>query len=277
MNQFIRVNTVSCMLVALLAASFFGLNGSAVGETQSSDIPLITVSGKNRVLKDIVAEVAKQSGYRIEISESLLGQNIGGEYIDMGLEVFFRRILKGNDLFQLVDMENKTIKILATARKQGRILVVEADSGGSGEDVWLDGDPNKTTRELLQDRAEAYGNYDPAKQTLDGEPGKTTGDLLTDRDEAFSNYDPAKQPLDDESGKTTGDLLRERDEAFLSYDPAKQSLDGEPGKTTGDLLKERDEAFSNYDSFKQPLDGELEKTFQDLLDERDRAFAKRTH
>lgn len=276
-NLFIRVSTVSCALITLLLASFFSLNVSVAGETQSFDIPLVTVSGKDRALKDIVGEVARQSGYRIEISESLLSQKIGGEYIDTDLEVFFRRVLKGSDVFQVVDMRNKIIKILASVRTKGRVLVVEADSGGRGEDVWLDGEPNKTNRELLQARVEAYENYDQAEQTLDGESNKTTGDLLKERDEAFSSNDPATQFLDDESGKTTGDLLKERDEAFLSYDLAKQLLDGESNKTTGDLLKERDEAFSNYNPLKQPLDGELGKTFQDLLDERDRAFAKRTY
>lgn len=261
------------LLVSFLVMSFFCLAGYAVSEPQPSDVPLVNISGANRPLKDIVREVSRQSGYRIEISESLLGIKVGGEFVDVDLATFFRRLFRGSNVFQIIDQESKAILVYTTLRnQQDRILVVETDRQGNVGDNWLDGEPGKTNKDLLQERLEVFKNYNPAEHELDGEPGKTSQDLLDERAAAFEKYNPATAVLDGESGKTTADLLKDREEVFKDYDPAQHGLDGFPEKTTQDLLDERTEQFKNYDASKHDLDGQPGRTFQDLLDERDRVF-----
>jgi len=259
--------------------SFSSLDTYAEAVPQVTEAPLVTINGGGRTLKEIIKEVAVQSGYKIEISESLLRQKVTGKFVDTDIEVFFNRVLKGTDIFQVIEPENKIIKLFVTARTQERIMVVEADGNGAAGDHWLDsgldGEPGKTNSELLQARDEAFQDYNPGEQILDGEPGKTTQDLLDDRAAAFEKYDQATVKLDGESEKTTQDLLNERAAAFEKYDPATVELDGQPGKTTQDLLDDRAEHFKDYNANKQALDGEPGKTFQDLLDERDRVFKER--
>ncbi|MEA3469836.1 MAG: hypothetical protein U9R57_16665 [Thermodesulfobacteriota bacterium] len=261
------------LLVACLGMSFVCVDGYAASEHQVSDVPRVNISGDNRPLKDIVREVSKQSGYRIEISESLLSIKVSGEFVDVDISTFFRRLMRGSDVFQVIDQESKAILVYTTLRnQQDRILVVDTDRQGNVEDNWLDGEPGRTNKELLQDRLEVFKNYNPADYGLDGEPERTSQDLLDERAAAFEKYDPAVVVLDGESGKTTADLLRDREEAFKKYDPVRNVLDGFPGKTTQDLLDEQTEQFKNYDASKYDLDGQPGRTFQDLLDERDRVF-----
>jgi len=244
-------------------------------------IPVVNIYGKNRLLREILWEVSKQSGYKIEIGESLLDQKVNGRYVDATIDNFFHRLLKGRDVFQVVDPDQKIIKIHSTARKNERALVVKAvaDNQGSAEDRWadngLDGEPDKTYENLIQAQAAVFKNYNPAEHVLDGEPGKTTQDLLDEKAAVFAEYNPARIALDGEPGKMSGDLLKARAAVFRRYDPAKQALDNDPAKTDKDLLDERAAVFAAYDPARQPLDGQPEKTWQNLLDERDQVFSKR--
>lgn len=279
-KKVVFVDTV-IFLIFFSVIGFFCLDTYAANVQQKTEDAVVNISGGDRTLKVIIREVAVQSGYRIEISESLLEQKVSGKFVNTDIGVFFNRVLKGSDIFQIIDQENKTIKLFVTARSQDRILVVEVDSNdavGSVGSYWLDsgldGEPGKTNRELLQARDEAFQHYNFREQVLDGEPGKTNQDLLDEQRAVFENYNPDTGALDGEPGKTTGDILRDREKAFENYDSAKHNLDGEPEKTVQDLLDNRDKQFENYDPNTQPLDGEPGKTFQDLLDERDRVYGK---
>jgi hypothetical protein len=239
---------------------------------------VVSISGAGRSLKEIIQEVAAQSGYRIEISESLLDQQVTGKFVNTDIEIFFNRVLRGSDIFQIIDQGNKTIRLFVTARTQERILVVEAEHDDIVESYWLDsgldGEPDKTNKELLQARDEVFQNYNFGEQILDGELEKTNQDLLDEREGIFENYNADTYELDGQPGQTTGDILRARKKTFENYDSAKHNLDGEPGRTTQDLLDNRKKQFENYDPNSQPLDGEPTKTFQDLLDERDRVYGR---
>lgn len=239
---------------------------------------VVSINGEGRTLQQIIGDVAHQSGYKIEISESLLGQKVSGRYENISIEDFFVRVLKGNDVFQVFDQQKKMIKIVVTTRKSGRIMVVQSDENAVVTMDWLDseldGESGKTNRELLKERRETFRDYTPADQELDGESGKTAQDLLDEREKMIQNHDPLTVSLDGESGKTTGDLLQERKEMLESHNPAQQPLDGELGKTVGDLLGARDKDYENYSPENLSLDGEPNKTLQNLLDERDRVYAK---
>ena len=247
----------------------YAVNGSSYTKT-----PLVKIEGRNRSLREIVWEVSQQTGYKIEIGESLLDQKVNGRYADASVDTFFHRILKGRNVFQVVDPEKKIIRIRSTLRKTEQSLVVEAQSYSNNNRNGLDGE--KTTfGTLLHARAEVFKNYDPGDHELDGEPGKTTQDLLEARTTAFANYDPDNVELDGNPGKMNGDLRRAQQEVFAKYDPAEHQLDNNTSKSYQDLLDAKALVFAKYDAGKQPLDGQPEITWQELLDAREKVFSKR--
>jgi len=277
MKKIAFVSTV-IFLIFFSVIGFSSLDTYAENVHQETEESVVTISGGGRTLKEIIREVAVQSGYRIEISESLLEQKVSGKYVRTDVEAFFSRVLKGNDIFQIIDQKNKTIRLLVTVRTQDRILVVEVDGNDVDGSHWLnsglDGELGKTNKELLLARDEVFRDYNPSEQVLDGEPNRTTQDLLDEREVVFKNFNSDTIELDGEPGKTTGELLSAREKVFENYDSAKNDLDGEPGRTMQDLIDSRDRQFENYDPNSQPLDGEPGKTFQNLLDERDRVYGR---
>lgn len=268
-NKKNNTNLVILFLTFLGILEFNSSMSYALGETQQTDVPEISISGKNRTLENILGEVSQQSGYRIEISESLLTQKVGGEYVDIEIGMFFNRTLKDIDIFQVIDVENKVIKILATARKYERTLVVDKNDKNGVESSWLDGEPGKTSHDLRNEQADVYATYKQGEQRLDGEPGKTFQDLLDERELVYKDYNPAKQKLDGGRGETVQGLLDEQDEVYATYKQGEQQLDGEPGKTFQDLLDERELVYENYSQADQELDGEPGRTVKDLISEQE--------
>lgn len=219
----------------------------------------ITLSFQNEPLKNVIKEVSSQTGYKIEISESLLSQNVTGQYVDIDLDSFLRRMFKGMNVFQVIDAKKKELKIYSSLREKGKTVVLASRPDVDYGDQPLDGQSDKTLSALLKERDMFFESVDTGQIPLDESSGVTPAELKRRQEEFRQNSDVAAIPLDENSGSSPESLKMKQQKFYQSVDPDNIALD-ESGATPRELAQSQEAFYQNTDVDDIPLDETTSET-----------------
>ncbi|MFT5697855.1 MAG: hypothetical protein ACI8ZB_000709 [Desulforhopalus sp.] len=101
-----------CVLLFTLA-----LPSKSYCKDNANENLIISLELDQASMKNIVEIISKQTGYTVELDESLDNILVSGHYNSIKLETFLQRALKGSNSFFVISADNKTI-IVKTATSQ---------------------------------------------------------------------------------------------------------------------------------------------------------------
>ena len=85
----------------------YGSYANVKGER--STISSISLKFEGREAGDLVQDIANQTNYTIHIEESLKGEVVSGDYVDVSLERFFHRLFKQKNIVVDIDTYTKNV------------------------------------------------------------------------------------------------------------------------------------------------------------------------
>ncbi len=240
---------LSCMLllsgVPSQGTAHAGRTADGTGEK------LINVSSHGEQLQDILVKISNQTGYQVEISESLLDYKVTGRYENVALDSFLRRIFKGMNVFQVIDNDSRTVKIYSSLRGDEKTVVLAPYAGARG--YVLDGEKDKTLEDLLEARDTFYEQVDASTIPLD-ETGITPGELQRKKEEYYQRVDVDSIPLEAKTNTSPGSLQQAREKYFQTADVDAMQLDQDTSQSLGELKEKRDKFYQSVDAGDIPLE-----------------------
>lgn len=253
--------SLTVYIVMLFFFLMMGVGSVSASAVSGDNAKLINVSFKNKQLRDIIAEVAKQTGYKIEISEGLLSQKATGRYENIDMDAFLRRVFKGRNVFQIIDDKTKVVKIYSSLREKGKTVTVDSNVGFEYGDQPLDGQPDKTLSALLRERDMFFENVDTSAIPLDESSGVTPGELKRRQEQFYKNVNAGAIPLDPDSGASPEGLKQKQQEFYKTVDVENIPLGDETTMTPRSLRESRDKFYESVvDVGDIPLDETTQAT-----------------
>lgn len=112
--------------IVTLLILYLGCSQAVSQESQVlPDVRKISMDIRNQSLEDIVRLVSRQTGFKITVDNQWVGLSVSGNYKDVDVGSFFRRVLKGQNLSILYDDENKEIIVRMFGTKDLRSFIVD--------------------------------------------------------------------------------------------------------------------------------------------------------
>ncbi len=93
-------------ILGLIPLFFLGLVGTVCSQEDDESVN-VTITAQGEVLIDIIDEVYKQTGYKIDVKKDWETLPVRGEYVQVPLERFLTRIFKGSNVSIISDSQNK--------------------------------------------------------------------------------------------------------------------------------------------------------------------------
>ncbi|GAB4337616.1 MAG: hypothetical protein Kow0089_09060 [Desulfobulbaceae bacterium] len=160
--------------------AFFLLLGARVdvfAATQSKEgkEPLFSVQAENKQLQDIAGEIFRQTGYRVVFDEKWNSLQVSGNYSDVTIEEFCRRVFRNQNTSLLINDKDKIYVIRFFGDKSFADLLAGSSSGGdlSGEEKDLREEYKRRFEEAKARMRELLA--DP--NTVDPVTGLTLGEI----------------------------------------------------------------------------------------------------
>ena len=104
----------------------------------AENVGLVTLDVANEPLGQVARRIAYQTGYNIVILEDWKKVSISGRFINVPVDEFFRRALKGLNIFLTVDEKRKQIIVRAVGYDSSRkfaVVTVKGTTTGNEQEV----------------------------------------------------------------------------------------------------------------------------------------------
>ncbi len=156
----------------------------------------LKIEATGRTLGEVVESIAKQSGYEILISEDLLNLEVKGSFHDKDIEKLFNRLLRGYNIFQILDTEKKELLVFTDIRNTKKVYSFrdqQARTDNTDNKIKPDNDmevaPGITTSQVREMRQLYQEDIRTNKEeVLFGEGNIPLSDIKDGRDQFRSSY-----------------------------------------------------------------------------------------
>ena len=176
-------------LIGLLFISFSTIPFSPCNADDG--IAVVSMDVADRPLGQVVRQIASQTGYDIVIFENWKKVQISGKFDNIPIEEFFRRALKGRNVFLTVDERQKKITVQATDYSSPGKSTNDKGKGFLSEDQ-LEVTPGIRRKDVVD--GPAYGpDVDP--MDLEVTPGIRHRDVIKGTIERLVGHNDIVNPM----------------------------------------------------------------------------------
>ncbi len=113
-------------ILVLFSCFFIGYSPQC---NAAENVGVVNLDVANEPLGQVVRRIAHQTGYNIVILEDWKKVSISGKFVNVPVDAFFRRALKGRSIFLTVDEKRKQIIVRAVGKDSSRKFAVATVKG----------------------------------------------------------------------------------------------------------------------------------------------------
>jgi len=187
----------------------------------------VDLTGHAKSLNEILGQLTKQTGYKIEIPKDWDSLQVKGKFIDVPVEKFFRRIIRGQSISVMIDKKRKNIQV--RSYQEGTLIgfvgkKIDLQDALNSTGCMIDPETGICKDQLADMQAKQIAQMERYKNnpnSIDPDTGIRYYDLRKLQEEQLRNLAAReKDPnaIDYETGLFNGDLRILQDEQILALE-----------------------------------------------------------
>ena len=262
---------------------------SPVAAKTGSEVNL-TLTLQKRPFSEVVDLVSREIGYIIKFEEGLRDISVSGRFVNVPVEYFFHRILKGRNVIIDINDKNKEIIVRNFGSKENELLVANNLKGGVPSHGLVDPVTGKSMEEMdkiyaLQEQNREERLNDP--DSIDPMTGKKLSvvkEIFKKQEENYRKIQTSPDAIDPVTGKRIveiNQIIKTQEAKRVARISDPKAVDPMTGKTMAELneiyaLQEqkRIERLNNPDSI-DPMTGKTMAELNSLLQQQEENRKKR--
>lgn len=247
-------------LSVILAPAAFGKNETR-GKELPADATSFSVDVSNVPLSQVLLDISSQTGFKIMIEKDLHDVSVSGKYVDVSIEEFMRRALRGKNISVISDNGQKVVLVRYFGKKSplGDMLLI-GENVQDGPGSVLTQEQLSAIKELHKEQMEEYEKWKADPDSIDPYTGVRLGDLREMHQEQTQNYEEWKNnpdSMDPYMGKSLGAINSQYSEQKQAHDKWREnpeSVDSYTGMKLGNLQALHGQQEESYNSWKNNPD-----------------------